>query len=112
MLNYILEFFWIQFILFIWFHTDAFIQYCKLFRITKPTGVDSYLEYKKSNPKITFPDFIRRRQTFFTQLISCPPCILAWIILICSLFFQNTHLFPIYYITSLSFYMILRKKLY
>ena len=50
----VLEIFWVIFLLFIWFKTDAFIQYAKLFKISKITKVDLWETYRLSNPKITY----------------------------------------------------------
>ena len=54
----VLEIFWVIFLLFIWFKTDAFIQYAKLFKISKITKVDLCETYRLSNPKITYLEYI------------------------------------------------------
>jgi hypothetical protein len=79
----IFQIFWINFLLFIWFDTDAFIEYFRLLRLSKLFKIDKFDEYKTQNPKITYLSFIRQKYSnFYTRLITCPPCINFWIVLL------------------------------
>ena len=58
-MGFIIQIFWINFILFIWFETDGFIEYSKLFRLNKIFKIDEFLEYKEDkNPKMTYHSYI------------------------------------------------------
>ena len=43
----ILQIFYITFVLFIWFETDAFISYSKLLRLSHFFKIDKWEEYKR-----------------------------------------------------------------
>jgi len=106
----VLEIFWVIFLLFIWFKTDAFIQYSKLFKIGKITKVDLWETYRLSNPKITYLEYISiKHRNFFTKLITCKPCLTFWIVLIISLIFNSTYLFKIIYMLSYIIYKLIEK---
>ena len=48
----IIQIFYITFVLFIWFETDAFISYSKLLRLNRLFQIDKWEEYKiLKNPK-------------------------------------------------------------
>jgi len=46
-MDFIIQIFWINFILFIWFETDGFVEYAKLFRLNKIFKIDEFLDYKE-----------------------------------------------------------------
>ena len=99
----IISIFWSLLILFIWFSTDAFIEYCKLLKIYKYTKVDLYMNYKENvNPKISYFSWIKKNyNSFFTRMISCIPCFGFWASLLVSTVFSTLYYFPIVYITCL-----------
>jgi hypothetical protein len=114
MFDIVLEILWINFILFIWFETDAFIEYIKLLKMGRYFYINEFLEYKKnSNPKSNYLSFIRQKKTnFITKLISCIPCSLFWLSLIFCIIFNNIVLYPIIYMLSYISYKILKKYVY
>jgi hypothetical protein len=66
----ILQIFWVIFLMFIWFKTDAFTDYFSSLK-----SVKDWKQYKElSNPEISYPDFIfLKRQTFWrTYHMMCP----------------------------------------
>lgn len=111
---FILQIFWINLILFLWFETDGFIQYSKLFKFGKLFKIDEFLEYKETkNPKITYHSYIRQKHNnFFTKLITCVPCFNFWITLIVTILFNCLYLYPVIYIIGYSLYKILKKHVY
>jgi len=109
----IFQIFWINFLLFIWFDTDAFIEYFRLLKLSKLFKIDKFDEYKIQNPKITYLSFIRQKYSnFYTRLITCPPCINFWIVLLFCIIYNNIIFFPIIYIVSYVIYMLLKKNVY
>ncbi len=113
-MEFILQIFWVNFILFIWFETDGFIEYCKLFRIHKIFKIDRFETYKKeSNPNITYLSYIRQKhQSFISRLVSCVPCLNFWIVLFVCYIFSSLLLYPLVYLISYVVYKILKKYIY
>lgn len=111
----IFEIFWVVFLLFIWFETDAFIQYSKLFRLTKITKIESWENYKLTNSQISYLDYILiKHKGFFSKLICCQPCLTFWLTFIVKLFFISEFeffvaTFPITYILSYVIYKLIKK---
>lgn len=104
------QIFFINFILLIWFHTEAFIEYCKLFNMGSLFKINKYFEYKKINPEIKYLDFLAlKHSNFFTKLISCPYCLNFWITLISCIIFSNIYLFFSIYMTSIFVYLFFKK---
>ena len=111
---FIIQILWINFILFILFETDCFIQYSKLFRLGKLFKINEFLEYKEDkNPKMNYLSYIRQKHNnFFTKLITCVPCYNFWIVLLVVILFNSIYLYPLIYLTSYSLYKILKKYVY
>jgi len=68
-------------IMFIWFKTEAFIEYGKLF---KPFGnlfkIFDFIKFREKNPEINYHVFLLiQYNNFFTRLMTCPICINTWI---------------------------------
>jgi hypothetical protein len=113
-MDFILQIFWINFILFIWFETDGFIEYAKLFRLGKIFKIDKFEVYKKDmDPRISFLDYIRQKHnSFISRLFTCTPCLNFWIVLIISLVYGSILIYPILYVTSYVIYKLLKKHIY
>ena len=100
-------------ILFIWFKTNAFVEYCKLFKLNfllfnyKPHNL-SFTEYLYTQKNIIFKN---RFIIFCIDIITCPFCLSFWL---CLLFASTTlnllMVFPLY-VCSLFLYLILIKLL-
>lgn len=71
--------------LLIWFKTDAFVTYMKLFGLSKLFKINEYLEVSKSDPSFSYPSFLLEYYNcFFTQLTSCAICLSVWLgLLLC-----------------------------
>ena len=67
-------------ILIIWFNTDSFIQYIKLFRLSKLTYIKEFEQELFENPDLKYLDFAYFKEpSFLNKLISCPYCLSFWI---------------------------------
>ena len=67
-------------ILIIWFNTDSFIQYIKLFRLSKFTYIKEFEQELFENPDLKYLDFAYFKEpSFLNKLISCPYCLSFWI---------------------------------
>lgn len=103
----------INFSLFIWFHTTAFIEYMKVFKLTNLFRINKYIDYKNINPEISYIDFLAiKNPNFFTKLFSCPYCLSFWITLISCFLFKNLSIFALIYMVSVVIYIILKKYIY
>ena len=106
----IIQIFWVVFILFIWFNTDAFIQYSKLLKLDKLTKIDLWESYRLTNPKITYLEYLSiKHRNFFTKLITCKPCLNFWITLIICSFFDSLYQLPVIYMLSYIIYKLIEK---
>ena len=101
--------FWCNFILFIWFHTDAFTQYLSFVPFFK---IKQFKDYKFLNPGVTYPNFILLKyESFITKLLSCPPCLLFWLVLFFSHIYHFSH-FALVYIFSYVIYRLLKRYVF
>ena len=100
-------------ILILWFKTDAFIDYCKLFNVFTQTVKN--FNYSTS---ISFPQFLyvtyknsmkNRFKLFLLKLVTCPLCLSLWLSVIFSILFGYFFCFPLFYISSLFIYFNLIK---
>lgn len=103
----------LNFCLFIWFHTTAFIEYMKLFKLTNLFRINKYIDYKNINPEISYIDFLAiKNPNFFTKLFSCPYCLNFWLTLLSTVLFNNFIIFPLIYMSSTVIYIILQRYIY
>ena len=102
------QIFYAVFFMHVWFDTDAFVEYSKLFRLKKAFKIDSWEEYRDINPKIDYLEFLRiKHSSFFVRLISCRPCLLVWISISLAAVFGMIFWFPITYTCAYIIYNLL-----
>jgi hypothetical protein len=91
-------------ILFSWFKTNVFYEYCALF------GGKSFFREFDNYPNLSYPQylFINKEKItskvqyrlFFIKLITCPVCLGFWLCVIGAVILQNVLLvFPLYIMT-------------
>jgi hypothetical protein len=97
-------------ILLIWFKTDAFLEYCRLFKLNK---ISNYKDYdKKFDSKESLPYHLYLRlykNNFFIRLITCPICLSCWLSIIISLITLSPFNIPILFISSLLLYLLIEE---
>lgn len=94
--------------LLVWFDTDAFIEYVKLFKLEKWFKVDQFLEIEQS-PDFGYREFLLEyHNNFFTRLIACPICTSVWLGFCVSIFTSLT-LSPVFALGGLLLYKWSRK---
>lgn len=103
----------ITFIIFInivWFETEAFVEYIKLFKLDW-FKVNDYLKAKESNFELTYHSYLLwNHKNFFIKLITCPICLTTWLSIIFSLLFTDSILnFSIIFVLSIIGYNIYKK---
>ena len=105
----IIQIFFVVFFMHLWFETDAFVEYSKLFRLDKKFKINDWEKYREINPKLDYLGYLRlKHSSFFIRLITCKFCLCIWICLIFCLF-SNFLLFPLIYVLSYSIYSLLCK---
>lgn len=103
--------FLITLILLIWFKTDAFVVYTKLFRIDKFFYVKEWEEFKNTKDcTVTYHQFLRMKSPygFWTKLITCPICFSVWLSVVSFLFIGIVGI-PIVCVCSLFLYFLITK---
>lgn len=96
------------FCLFIWFHTEAFIEYIRYIPpLSKLLKVKEYIEFQKTKDYLNYPLYLSvYYNNFFTKLISCPYCLLFWINILSLLLLDNKIFIFVNYVISLVIYII------
>lgn len=106
----LLQSMYVSFILYIWFHTDALIEYSKLFKIEKSMNIDKWESYREINPRIGYLEYIRlKHSNFFIRLISCKSCLCFWVTLLICFIFGDILILPAVYIISYVIYNLISK---
>ena len=98
--------------LYIWFDTNAFVEYLNIidktlskFTKEKNEDLEKYYKQKELSPSITYPEFIfTENENFFTNLFSCPICLGVWINII-PLFFMETSIINYFPSLILAFFV-------
>tara|TARA_Y100000004_G_C8896450_1_gene404367 strand:+ start:537 stop:911 length:375 start_codon:yes stop_codon:yes gene_type:complete len=70
------------FFLFIWFETEAVLEYAKLFRLDSLFFTKEYEEAKKTIEDLTYPSYLEIYQkNFINKILSCVYCLCTWVII-------------------------------
>jgi hypothetical protein len=99
-------------ILLIWFRTEAFVEYSKLFKRNDISDYKKYESLKKMDERLTYLSFLSSfHDCFMIRLLLCPICLSFWIAFFTSLITANLLSFPIIMVGGLFGYLILNKLL-
>jgi len=97
-------------ILVIWFKSEAFQEYCKIFYADKFFLIHDFEEKQKNDLTLDYHSYLLKdHDSFFIRLITCPICFSVWITLILCFFFENFIAFPICNSIALITYYIFNK---
>ena len=100
-------------ILLLWFKTDVFIDYCKLFNVFKQLTKNYILSNNISFPQylyVTYKNGVKSRfKLFLLKLATCPLCLSLWLSILAGILFSCFFYFPLFYICSLFIYFNLIK---
>lgn len=103
--------FLITLILLIWFKTDSFIVYTKLFKINKFFYINDWEEFKNTKDcTVTYHQFLRMKSPdgFWIKLITCPICFSVWLSSISCIFIDVIGI-PMVCVSSLALYFLIVK---
>jgi hypothetical protein len=97
------------FCLFVWFNTEAFIEYCKYIPFLKKSlKIQDYYEYQRKGGNLKYPIYLQvNYNNFFNRMISCIYCLLFWINMGTLLFINDYIIFFVNYVFSLVIYYIM-----
>ena len=74
--------------LFIWFETNAVIEYAKIFRLDFLFYTKEYEESLELAPDLPYSLFIvAHKDTFINRILSCPFCLCTWMMIYFGLIF-------------------------
>ncbi len=87
----------INVLLVIWFKTDAFLEYARLFRLAKVFEIDKYDKEYHNDFTLDYHTFLLRehKDSFFVKLVTCPVCLIVWCGIVSSLFFGYLYFSPV-----------------
>jgi len=106
----IIQIFYVVFFMYVWFETDALIEYSKLFGLKKIFRIDRWESHREINPRIEYFDYLRmNHSSFIIRLVTCPQCILVWLSIAASAIFCAIYFFPLVYVISYLIYKLLCK---
>ena len=91
---YLEHIFLVSLIMLIWLKTEAFHEYCKLFRFKKIFYTEEYSMFAEATPEMGYIEYLQvQYDCFFIRLVSCPICLGLWLNIILSLLLWNFDLF-------------------
>jgi len=91
-------------LMYIWFETEAFVDYCDTFNLGGVMfGLAKYKEKKERMPMVDYHTFLLMDApgSFFIKLITCPVCLIVWIAPLTSFLYNETMSFPIIFMEIL-----------
>ena len=63
-----------------WLVKNAFVEYIKLFRLTKWFHVAEFIQAASNDAELAYPTFlVMYWDSWLTRLLSCPICLSVWI---------------------------------
>ena len=100
-------------ILIVWFETEAFVEYAKLFRLDMPfdiVGFENHTAQDFTN-LVSYPKYlVMEHDCFFTRMISCAFCLGFWLSLFSVLVFDlSFSIAPVTFVFSLMLYFVMCK---
>lgn len=101
----------IALILTVWFRSNAWLEYTRLFRLNFLSKYKEYDQAFLENPLLDYHTFLRKKyDNFFIRLIICPVCLSVWLGIVFGIL-TNIILFPIYSILGLILYLSINQLL-
>ena len=92
----------VAFVLIIWFRTEAFVEYCRLFKLNRISCYKDYDEKKKNDVSLTYHGYFRQYHNgFITRMIACPVCVAVWLSMGAALLALNLTVFPFIFVIGL-----------
>lgn len=97
--------------LLIWFRTDAWLEYTRLFHLNWLSKYKEFDAKYKEDVSLTYLHFLRRdHNCFFVRLITCPICLAVWLGII-PLIFTSVIFVPVCIVGGLLLFTVIDKLL-
>lgn len=104
----VIQVFYVVFLLYMWFETDGFVEYSRLFGLSKKFRIDLWEQYREINPRLDYFGYIRlKHSSFLIRLITCRQCLCFWLALFSCLAFSDIFLLPVVYVLSYLIYRLI-----
>ena len=101
----------ISLVLLMFFRTDFWLEYTKIFRLNFLSFYKDYEEKRKKDATLTYHLYLRLyHNCFFVRLITCPICLSIWIGILFG-FISHLVFIPIFVIGGLLLFTIIDKLL-
>lgn len=103
----------IAMVLILWFKTEVWYEYTKLFGLGFLSRHKLYQDEKMNDCTMTYMKFLRKRyhRKFMIRMITCPICVCAWLSIAGGIFVSYFMLIPVLFIGSLILYGAVSKLL-
>jgi hypothetical protein len=99
-------------ILILWFRTEVYIEYCRLFGLNIISNYKDYEEKRKNDASLNYIKYLRQyHNNFFIRLITCPICVSIWISIIMTIIVGHGVAFPISFFGGLILFGVINKLL-
>jgi hypothetical protein len=109
----ILSICFVALVLVVWFKTEAYVEYCRLFRLNRISNHEDYYRKKKDDVSLTYHGYLRQYHNGFRiRLVTCPICIAIWVSTLTAFIMGNIFAMPIHCICGLILFGITYRLLY
>jgi hypothetical protein len=101
----------IALILLIWFRTDAWLEYCRVFHLNCLSFYKDYETKKHEDATLTYLQYLRQEHNCFAvRLITCPICLAVWLSIPAAVF-TSILMFPIFTMGALLLFTVVDRLL-
>ena len=95
----------VVFFMYVWFETDALVDYGRALRLNKFLDLDGWEKWRDKYPRVGYLEYLSsRHRGFFTKLVSCRSCLNFWLSAIVCHFGIGILWTPAVYLASLFAY--------
>jgi len=102
----------VAFFLILWFRTEAWVEYCRLFRFNRISFYKDYDEKKQNDVTLTYHGYLRQfHNCFQIRLLTCPICVSVWLSIIIALFIGHLAIVPMTFVGGLILFGIIDRLL-
>lgn len=98
--------------LILWFRTEVFVEYCRLFKLDLISRYKDYDDKKKNDVSLTYHGYLRQyHNRFCTRLITCPICMAVWLSMGVAIFFWHIALVPVTFVCGMILFGVIDRLL-
>ncbi len=95
----------VVFFMYVWFETDALVDYSRALGLTRFMKMDMWDEWRNKHPRTGYLEYLLiAHRGFFTKLVSCRTCLSFWLSVVVCHFGVGVLWAPAVYLSSLLLY--------